>query len=135
MKKPTVFISYARKDAKWKDRLLDPLRALEQAGRLIVWDDQKIRAGDKWYPEIQKAIDDSSVAVCLISSLFLASKFISEEEVPYLLGHRNRGRLALVSILLTHCPWTEIQWLKETQILPGNSLSIKDLTPANGQTS
>jgi hypothetical protein len=44
--KPTVFISYSHKDESWKDRFVPQLRALEQAGRIVVWDDRKIDGGD-----------------------------------------------------------------------------------------
>jgi hypothetical protein len=55
MDKPTVFISYSHKDEPWKDRLVIHLRALEQAGRITIWDDRRIDGGDKWYNEIEQA--------------------------------------------------------------------------------
>ena len=53
MTNPTVFISYSHKDEEWKDRLRPHIMALERAGRIVVWDDRKIGAGEQWYDEIK----------------------------------------------------------------------------------
>ena len=69
MTAPTVFISYSHQDEAWKDRLLTHLAPLRQQGLLLeVWQDRKIEAGSEWEPKIFQAIDDSSVAVVLISA-------------------------------------------------------------------
>ncbi len=52
-KRPTVFIGYSHKDEAWKDRLLPHLRALEQQGDIVLWDDRKIGTGDDWYPSTE----------------------------------------------------------------------------------
>ncbi len=54
MSKPRIFISYSRKDEKWKDRLKPHLLTLEQQGDVILWDDRKIGTGDDWYPAIKQ---------------------------------------------------------------------------------
>ena len=64
--KPTVFISYSRKDEKWKNLLLSQLRVLEQQDQIRVWHDGLIGTGNDWYPSIQDAMADSAVAICLI---------------------------------------------------------------------
>ena len=61
------------------------LKALEQAGLLDVWVDPRIDAGEKWYGDIEGAMQRAAVAVCLISEHFLASDFCNKEEIPYLL--------------------------------------------------
>src|SRR5437764_1491562 len=87
--RPTVFVSYSRKDEPWMNRLVEKLRDLEPQGDFQVWDDRKIHAGSKWLPEIQQAICRAVVAVLLISEDFLNSRVIQEEEVP-----RLRERMA-----------------------------------------
>jgi TIR domain len=56
-----VFISYSHKDAAWKERVLKHLRVLESAGEFTVWDDQRIKAGDAWLPEIEAAMSSAQV--------------------------------------------------------------------------
>ncbi len=75
MSKPTVFISYSHKDEEWKDRLVTHLDVLQRQGLLSVWQDRLINAGDAWGPEIQKAMDEASLAMLLVSPQFLTSDF------------------------------------------------------------
>jgi tetratricopeptide (TPR) repeat protein len=123
-KKPTVLISYSHKDEAWKDRLVPQLRALEQAGRIVVWDDRKIDAGQKWYPEIKNALEEAAVAVCLISPDYLASGFCMNEEIPFLLQRRERDGMVFIPLLLRPCPWRAFDWLKEIQMLPRDGQNV-----------
>jgi len=122
--KPTIFISYCHKDEAWKDRLDPHLRTLQQYGHIVVWDDRKIDAGEKWYPEIEQAMQDAAVAVCLISPDYLASDFIFKEEIPYLLQRREKDGMLLLPVLIRPCPWQAVEWLEEIQMLPRDGKSI-----------
>lgn len=122
--KPTVFISYSHKDEVWKDRLLPQLKALEQAGRIAVWNDRKIDGGEKWYPEIKEAMERAAVAVCLISPDYLASDFCIKEEVPYLLDRCEKDGLVFLPLLVRQCAWKAFDWLKERQMLPRDGKTI-----------
>jgi len=64
---PTVFVSYSHLDKVWKDRLLPQLTVLVRLDLVDVWVDDRIDAGDSWYPEIQTALEKASAAVCLVS--------------------------------------------------------------------
>ena len=66
------------------------LSVLGKQGLLDVWDDQRIGAGQDWFPEIRKAMERARVAILLISHNFLTSDFILREEVPNLLKRRER---------------------------------------------
>lgn len=126
MSKPTVFISYSHKDEEWKKRFLPQLKALEQAGRVQVWDDRKIDAGDKWYPEIQEAMQKAAVAVCLISADYLASDFCVKEEVPFLLERGAKEGMVIIPVLLHPCPWNAFPWLSEIQMLPRDGKTVSE---------
>lgn len=67
-KKPSVFISYSHKDEIWKDHLQRHLEVLENVGKINIWEDRKIDHGGKWFNEINDAMRNAAVAVCLISS-------------------------------------------------------------------
>ena len=124
MSAPSVFVSYSHRDELWKDRLLPQLTALERAGRVTVWDDRKIGGGEQWYPEIEEAMAEAAVAVCLISSDYLASGFVTAEEIPYLLERRERDGMIILPVLLRPCVWKAFPWLSETQMLPRDGKSV-----------
>ena len=81
-----VFVSYARADTKWLRRLQVHLRPLERSGQIMLWSDAQIEAGQRWREEINTAMDESQVAILLISADFLASDFIADNELPPLLA-------------------------------------------------
>ena len=126
MTKPIVFISYCHKDEDWKNRMVSHLGVLQSEGHLDIWDDRRIEAGLDWYPEIQKAIDTSSVAILLISADFLTSKFIRSEEVPRLLERREKEGLRIFPVIIKPCAWQHVQWLTRIQARP------KDGRPISG---
>lgn len=124
---PSVFISYSHKDEEWKDRLITHLGVLEQEGILDLWDDRRIEVGEDWKPEIEKAINQASIAILMISANFLTSKFILSEEVPKLLARREKEGVRVIPLIVKPCAWTQVKWLSKIQARPkdGKPLSAR----------
>jgi len=91
MKKTQLFISYCHNDREYLDRLLIHLKPLQKEGLIEVWADTQLKAGDRWRVEIKQALDRASVAILLLSADFLASDFITENELPPLLKKSSRA--------------------------------------------
>jgi len=120
-----IFISYCHKDEEWKDRFKPHLLMLEKSGQdIIVWDDRKINAGNQWYQDIKDAMEQSKVAVCLISADYLASDFCIKEEIPFLLEKQKDDGMILIPILIRPCLWKAFSWLNASQMLPRDGKSI-----------
>lgn len=101
-----IFISYSHKDKdEWLPRFQDKLAPLQRHASIDVWDDTKIRPGDDWADEIDRALQSCKVALLLISDGFLASKFIAEKEFPDLLTRHREGGMRVYPILLKDCMW------------------------------
>jgi tetratricopeptide (TPR) repeat protein len=90
-----VFVSYSHLDQEWLVKLRDVFAPDIRNDRISYWDDRDIKPGNPWYEDIGKAIDHARVALLLVSSHFLASRFIMEEELPRILKASGDGLTVL----------------------------------------
>lgn len=90
-----IFISYAHapeKETKWVSRIQTQLAGLTHGLPMDVWADTKIKPGQRWKDEINKAIRETKIAILVLTADFLASNFIRESELPLLLeAARSEG--------------------------------------------
>jgi TIR domain-containing protein len=122
-----IFVSYSHRDQYWLDRLLVHLRPLERQGRLELWNDRQIRAGDEWRIEIRKAIQSCQAAVLLISADFMASDFIySDELTPLLEAGKERG--VRIIPLLVSSSYFEDSTLSKFQAVNGPTEPLDTLS-------
>ncbi|UCD51227.1 MAG: toll/interleukin-1 receptor domain-containing protein [Phycisphaerales bacterium] len=103
---------------KWKDRLRRFLKPLDIWNETKVWADDCIDAGADWFEAIKMAINDSAVAILLVTTDFLGTEFIAKEEIPDLLRLRSERGMWVIPVLISHCPWESVRWLKRMNIVP-----------------
>jgi hypothetical protein len=127
-----IFISYAHEDEEFKDQLVKMLAGLHRRGIVDAWQDRRIEAGDEWYQSIQDAMDECDLALLLVSSDYLASRFIQEEEQPRLLQRRQEMQLRVVPIVVRPCMWESEPVLKDLQALPKDGKPIITFSQATG---
>ena len=84
-KPKSIFISYSRKDKVWLDLLLQMLTPLTRKSDFKIWSDVEIKTGDQWKEKLDKELNESDIALLLVTPSFLASSFIFEVELPRLL--------------------------------------------------
>jgi tetratricopeptide (TPR) repeat protein len=101
--RPSVFISYSRKDGKWLDALTTMLAPVVRAGIASVWWDKKIKPSQVWRQEIDAALAAARLAILLVSPHFLASDFIQNEELPFLIDAAKRRDVKLLWVLVSPC--------------------------------
>ncbi len=129
----TIFISYSHSDKPWLAKLKTFLTVLEQKGVIKFWDDGELKPGVPWEDQIREALDSAKAGLLLVSQEFLASKFITETELPRLLDDaETKGKrifwlhLSPSTVFETHReitrfqalmnPETSLEELEETQL-------------------
>jgi hypothetical protein len=125
--KNLIFVSYSHKDKEWLDRIQTFLKPLETEGIISRWDDTRIKSGDLWREEIIQSLNNSKAAILLISANFLASDFISKNELPPLLeAARNRGT-AILPLIISASWFEEIESLSRFQSInnPNSEALVK----------
>ncbi len=98
MATPRVFVSYSHKNRQALERLQTFLKPLERDGLIDYWDDTRLQAGEDWQSTIDAALSTATAAVLCISSDFLSSDFIYNEELPRILARAHSGALTVVPV-------------------------------------
>ena len=129
-----VFISYSHEDKKWLKRLRVHLRPLERDYNIDIWDDTKITPGSKWRHEIRAAIDSTKVAVLLISADFLASDFITTDELPPLLKAAEEDGALIMPLILSPCRFLQTRDLSQFQTVNNPAQPLIGLSKVEQET-
>jgi hypothetical protein len=130
LRRNKVFISYSHKDEAWRDKVRSLMEPLERQGRLAVFDDTGIRAGDSWLERIQTALDQTKVAVLLVSPNFLKSEFIQQSELPALLQAAGRGEVRVRWIHISPSSFRDCEFAKYQAAHEKVDRALDDLSPA-----
>jgi hypothetical protein len=93
---PSVFISYCHADKAWRVALEKGFAPAVRSGRVAVFSDSHTKSGDRWEEEIRAAMARCHAAILLVSTDFLASRFINDVELPFLLGRSERREIQLL---------------------------------------
>jgi tetratricopeptide (TPR) repeat protein len=124
-----VFISYSHKDSEWLEEVKKHLQVLQNVGLVIdVWDDSKIPAGNLWKDEIDKALSEAKVALLLITTNYLASRFIAKDELPPLLQAAKQDGAVILSLLCAPVYW-EVSPLAQFQAVNNPETEVLDELP------
>jgi photosystem II stability/assembly factor-like uncharacterized protein len=122
-----VFVSYAREDRRWLDPdyrfslipfLMDSLRR----HKVAFWFDKELKPGDEFSRLIEGEIDQSQIALLIVSQSFLNSEFIENREMPRIAERARLGKMVVVPVLVEPCDWSEYPFLADRQMVPSSPL-------------
>lgn len=95
-----LFVSYSHEDGVWSKRLMPVLKVKANVDQLQPWHDSHLQAGDRWDAEIRKELERMDIFLCLVSYDFLASKYITDIELPKAKERYAKGEIQVVPIVL-----------------------------------
>lgn len=124
-----AFISYAHADGEYLNRLMIHLKPLEKQNLIDIWQDKRLKTGDLWKDEIQKALEKATIAILLISADFLASDFIVNNELPPLLRNAQVNGTKILPVIISPCRFLREKEISQFQAIndPDNPLSLMSL--------
>lgn len=124
-----VFISYSHRDKRWLKKLQVHIQPYLRNESITIWSDEAINPGAAWKEEIKEAIASARVALFLVSPDFLASKFISEHEIPAFLKASQTQGLTILWVPVSHSSFEESA-IKDYQAVSDPSIPLDSLSPA-----
>lgn len=130
LRNPKVFISYSHQDREYLDRLNVHLKPLAREGLLDIWQDTRLKTGDEWKAEIEKALSDASIAILLISADFLASDFIVDNELPPLLSKAEVEGTRILPLIVSPCRFSRDVNLSRFQATNGPKTPLSGMVHA-----
>jgi hypothetical protein len=73
------------------------------------------------------------MALLLVSSDFIASRFINDEELPDLLKRREEEGMIVMPVIVRDCMWQSEPVLKDLQALPTDGKAVITFQEATGE--
>ncbi len=127
MKTSHIFICYSHKDQEYLERIQVHLKPIKKDG-IDLWSDLCIRPGDNWRNEIAGALERANVGILLVSADFLASDFITENELPPLLHKAANKGARIIPVILKACGFERDKNLSQFQALNNPNETVARMT-------
>ncbi len=119
----SVFVSYARKDEEFRDKLFDHLGGLRSGGYISAWSDGQVVPGQEWAPEIIRRLDEADIILLLVTASFLGSDYIGRVELVRALERHRRGEAIVIPVILRPADW-QTAGLEGLQALPKDGKAV-----------
>jgi hypothetical protein len=116
-----IFVSYSHADEAWRKRFETISKPLSRAESMVFWSDKNIRMGE-WEKQIEATMNDAVAAVLLVSDNFLASDYIVDRELPYLITASKTRSLKIVWAYLEPCDLKRFPQITKFQAMTSGEL-------------
>lgn len=124
-----AFCSYAHEDTRLLAELKAALAPLREQAVIDDWSDLAIAPGTDWDAQIRGSLDRAHIVLFLVTPSLLASRFVTEREIPHALSRRAAEQCEVVPILGRR-PADEADWhasaLAALQPLPQAGMWLDD---------
>ena len=123
-----IFISYNHLEIEWLTRVKVHLKPLAPDSTINIWDDTRIKTGDKWEEEIEQALYQSHAAILLVSANFLASDFIINNELPPLLEKAKSDGTIICPVILSPCSFIKMKQISQFHAVNPPSRTLVEMS-------
>ena len=120
-----VFISYSHKDEALKNELEEHLALLKRLGKIQIWQDRAIDAGEEWNEKIRQALDTADIILLLVTSRFINSDFCFSKEMHRAMMRHEQKTARVIPIIIAPCSWQDAPFSK-LQVLPTDGKSVTE---------
>lgn len=103
----SIFISYSHADRNYVDEFKRHFKNLQRNHPVDLWDDSKIKPGQKWEDEIRSAMAKAKIVIFVISADFFVSDFIANKELPVLLKRADDDGATILNLFIKPCDITD----------------------------
>jgi hypothetical protein len=100
-----LFLSYADEDKEYLKALESQLTPLEGTYPVTIWHKGKVIPGQEKQRVIDEHLKDARIILLLVSSTYLASKYLYEHEVKRAMEYHAAGTAKVVPVLLSPVLW------------------------------
>jgi internalin A len=104
-----LFYSYSHRDVDLRDELETHLSMLKRQKVISGWHDRGILPGEEWGGEIDEHLKTADLILLLVSPNFLASDFITENELQPLLEDAKRDGVTILWVAVSACLYKETE--------------------------
>jgi len=121
---PSLFISYAHADNRFRDELRGALTTYERTRQLQIWDDTCIVPGQRWEDEILSKLTTADIVVLLLSNDFISSDYCYQKEMQVARERDKAGECTIVPIVVRPCRFDRLE-VGQLQVILPNGKSVK----------
>lgn len=125
-----IFLSYSHEDEPMKTELDKSLIMLKRSGKIAIWQDRLLIAGQEWDATIKQELAEADIILLLISVDFNNSQYIWEKELATAMDRHARDEVRVIPIILRSCEWGDMPYAKlqalPTGAVPVNKFADKD---------
>lgn len=93
-----IFVSYSSHDRNMVQTLMKYLQP--HLPQHVFWVDHEIQMGQGWHETIQRALDDSDAAILCVSSFFLSSSYVRENELAAFFKRQKEQGYPMLPVLM-----------------------------------
>jgi len=119
-----LFIMYDEQDEQWRDDLEEHLAMLRRNDEIDIWHEGKLQAGDVINDTIAQEIDEADIILLLVTSRFLASDKLYENQLKQALERHENNEVCIIPILMSPCNWEAASFANLFTILPRDTQPI-----------